>query len=90
MAGSAVSGEGSSTPSPEGGAVWVAAGAGKRAQTAAQAEKSESEGSSGSEEPEPQTDPGSERSSAGISPTENPAEEGAIPGDMEGCLLYTS
>ena len=84
MAGSSVSGEGSSTPIPEVGAVCVAAGAGKRAQTAAQAEKSESEGSSGSEEPEPQTDPESERSSAGISQTENPAEEGAIPGDMEG------
>ena len=84
IAGNSVSGEGSSTPIPEVGAVCVAAGAGKRAQTAAQAEKSESEGSSGSEEPEPQTDPESERSSAGISQTENPAEEGAIPGDMEG------
>lgn len=84
MAGSSVSGEGSSTPIPEVGVVCVAAGAGKRAQTAAQAEKSESEGSSGSEEPEPQTDPESERSSAGISQTENPAEEGAITGDMEG------
>jgi len=39
MAGSSVSGEGSSTPIPEVGAVCVAAGAGKRAQTAAQAEK---------------------------------------------------
>ena len=84
MAGSSVSGEGSSTPIPEVGAVCVAAGAGKRAQTAAQAEKSESEGSSGSEEPEPQTDPESEGSSAGISQTENSAEEGAITGDMEG------
>ena len=84
MAGSSVSGEGSSTPIPEVGAVCVAAGAGKRAQTAAQAEKSESEGSSGSEESESQTDPESERSSAGISQTENPAEEGAITGDMEG------
>lgn len=79
-----MSGEGSSTPIPEVGAVCVAAGAGKRAQTAAQAEKSESEGSSGSEEPEPQTDPESEGSSAGISQTENSAEEGAITGDMEG------
>ena len=84
IAGSSVSGEGSSTPIPEVGAVCVAAGAGKRAQTAAQAEKSESEGSSGSEESESQTDPESERSSAGISQTENPAEEGAITGDMEG------
>ncbi len=84
MAGSSVSGEGSSTPIPEVGAICVAAGAGKRAQTAAQAEKSESEGSSGSEESESQTDPESECSSAGISQTENPAEEGAITGDMEG------
>ena len=84
MAGSSVSGEGSSTPIPEVGAVCVAAGAGKRAQTAAQAEKSESEGSSGAKGPEPQTDSESERSCAGISQTENPAEEGAITGDMEG------
>lgn len=84
IAGSSVSGEGSSTPIPEVGAVCVAAGAGKRAQTAAQAEKSESEGSSGSEDAEPQTDSESERSSAGISQTENPAEEGTITGDMEG------
>lgn len=84
MAGSSVSGEGSSTPIPEVGAVCVAAGAGKRAQTAARAEKSESEGSSGSEDAEPQTDSESERSSAGISQTENPAEEGTISGDMEG------
>ena len=84
MAGSSVSGEGSSTPIPEVGAVCVAAGAGKRAQTAAQVEKSESEGSSGAEGREPQTDSESERSCAGISQTENPAEEGAITGDMEG------
>lgn len=84
MAGSSESGEGNSTPVPEAGAVCVAAGTGKRAQTAALAGKSESGESGASETSEPQTDSGSASSSAKASQTEKPEEGCAIVSDLAG------
>lgn len=84
MAGSSESGEGNSTPVPEAGAVCVAAGAGKRAQTAFQAGKSEPGENGTSEAAEPQTDSESESSSAEASQTEKSEEGYAVVGDMTG------
>ena len=78
IVGSTSCGEGTSTPVPEMGTACIAASAGKRAQTAAQAEASESEECSASEATIPQTDSESKPSSADASQTENPAEEGTV------------
>ena len=85
MAGNSEPGEGTSTPVPEAGAICVAAGNGKRAQTAAQAAKSKSGESGISEMSEPQTDPESESPSAGVPQTQNSSEEGTAAGDTADC-----
>ena len=74
IAGSSSCGEGTSTPVPEMGTACIAASAGKRAQTAAQAEASESGENGTSEAAIPQTDSESEQSSTNMSQTGNPEE----------------